>query len=358
MDVNDFDYELPDALIAQTPLQQRTASKMLTMNKKTGQLSHQLFEDLIHHLEPGDLLIGNDSRVIPARLIGSKKDTKAKVEILLLHQVSHDCWEALVRPAKRLKVGSIIEFGMLNEHSLPMLSAVILEEKAMGLRVLKFDYTGIFLEILELLGTMPLPPYIRERLTDQERYQTVFSKHPGSVAAPTAGLHFNEAYLDLLRNKGIQIAFVTLHVGLGTFRPVSVERIEDHDMHAEYYEVSAEVIHLIQSTRAMGKRVIAIGTTAARTLETIAFEIKGDKDNSVSDPLNSQNIHGWTRIFIYPGYQFQVVDAIITNFHLPRSTLLMMLSALAGREHLLDAYQEAVSHNYRFFSFGDAMFIY
>ncbi|MFD0694080.1 tRNA preQ1(34) S-adenosylmethionine ribosyltransferase-isomerase QueA [Paenibacillus sp. GCM10027628] len=350
MDVQAFDFELPESLIAQTPLLDRTASRLLTLNKQTGAIAHQKFEQLADYLEAGDLLVMNDTRVIPARLFGVKKDTGAKVEILLLKPVGDDRWEALVKPGKRMKQGAVIVFGAQAEaNTEPLLSAEVVEEGEMGARVLQFSYSGIFNEILDKLGTMPLPPYIKEQLPEKERYQTVYAKHEGSAAAPTAGLHFTEAYLERLRDKGVQIAFVTLHVGLGTFRPVSVDKVEEHQMHAEYYELSPETAARINATKASGKRVIAVGTTSARTLETAA---------KLSNEVEIQPSSGWTSIFIYPGYAFQVVDALLTNFHLPKSTLLMLISALAGKDFVMEAYRQAVEEEYRFFSFGDAMFIY
>jgi S-adenosylmethionine:tRNA ribosyltransferase-isomerase len=352
MDVEAFDFELPEQLIAQTPLLNRTGSKLLTLNKATGEIQHKQFESLIDHLNAGDLLVLNDTRVIPARLFGVKRDTGAKVEVLLLKSLGEDCWEALVKPGKRVKLGTVVDFGDGG-----LLSAEIQEEGEMGARVLKFQYEGIFNEILEKLGQMPLPPYIKEQLSEKERYQTVFAKHEGSAAAPTAGLHFTKSYLEQLRLKGIRIAFVTLHVGLGTFRPVSVDKVEEHEMHAEYYELSEETAALINETRANGHKVIAVGTTSARTLETVAGVCQQD-DDSAAAKLVIRRCSGWTSIFIYPGYEFQVVDALLTNFHLPKSTLLMLISALAGREHVMRAYEIAVQEEYRFFSFGDAMFIY
>jgi S-adenosylmethionine:tRNA ribosyltransferase-isomerase len=359
MDVQAFDFELPESLIAQTPLADRTASRLLILHKQTGEVKHQQFENLADHLEAGDLLVMNDTRVIPARLFGVKSDTGAKVEVLLLKSLGEDRWEALVRPGKRLKQGAVVEFGGGSEQGKEaLLSAVVQEEGAMGARVLQFRYSGIFPEILDKLGQMPLPPYIKERLSEKERYQTVYAKHEGSAAAPTAGLHFTDAYLDRLKHKGIRIAFVTLHVGLGTFRPVSVDKVEEHEMHAEYYEISPETASLINETRAKGKRIVAVGTTSARTLETAARLSLEESSNSGTDLLQLRACHGWTSIFIYPGYQFQIVDALLTNFHLPKSTLLMLISALAGRDNIMHAYKEAVLERYRFFSFGDAMFIY
>lgn len=350
MQVDLFDYYLPESLIAQTPLENRTASRLLTLNKRTGEIGHYGFEQLESFLQAGDVLVLNDTRVVPARLFGVKADTGAKAEVLLLKQLEGDAWEALVRPGKRLKTGAKIHFGATEAGSAgnePVLTATVESEGEMGTRVLRFSYKGIFNEILDRLGSMPLPPYIKEQLPDRERYQTVYAKHQGSAAAPTAGLHFTEEYLHRLEQKGIQLAYVTLHVGLGTFRPVSVDTIEEHEMHEEYYEVSPEAAGIIRQAKARGGRVIAVGTTSARTLETAARE-----DGTIEAGS------GWTGIFIYPGYDFKIVDALLTNFHLPKSTLLMLISALAGRERVLEAYKEAVERKYRFFSFGDAMFIY
>ncbi|MCG7410351.1 tRNA preQ1(34) S-adenosylmethionine ribosyltransferase-isomerase QueA [Paenibacillus sp. ACRRX] len=342
MNVNLFDFHLPEQLIAQTPLQDRTASRLLTLDRNSGHVEHHTFTDIINYLQPGDLLVLNDTRVIPARLFGVKPDTGAKMEVLLLKQEEGDVWEALVKPAKRLKLGAVVTFG-------EELRAVVVEERDMGGRLLRFEYDGIFQEILDRLGEMPLPPYIKEQLNDRERYQTVYAKHEGSAAAPTAGLHFTTELLERIKDKGIRIASVTLHVGLGTFRPMSAERVEEHVMHAEYYEMPEETASLIRDTKAKGGRVIAVGTTSARTLETVAQRFAGQPIQACS---------GWTDIFMYPGYQFLVVDALLTNFHLPKSTLVMLVSALAGREHIMHAYEEAVTNEYRFFSFGDAMFIH
>ncbi|NEW04523.1 tRNA preQ1(34) S-adenosylmethionine ribosyltransferase-isomerase QueA [Paenibacillus sp. SYP-B3998] len=361
MDVHAFDFELPESLIAQTPLLDRTASRLLTLKKQTGEISHQRFEQLADYVEAGDLLVMNDTRVIPARLFGVKKDTGAKVEILLLKPVGEDRWEALVKPGKRMKQGAVVVFGVeAGSMERPLLSAEVLEVGDMGARVLQFSYSGIFNEILDKLGQMPLPPYIKEQLPEKERYQTVYAKHEGSAAAPTAGLHFTETYLERLRSKGVQIAFVTLHVGLGTFRPVSVDTVEEHQMHAEYYVLSPETAALINETKAKGKRVIAVGTTSARTLETAAglSRKQGETSGTQDACFEIEASQGWTSIFIYPGYKFQVVDVLLTNFHLPKSTLLMLISALAGQEHVMEAYHQAVREQYRFFSFGDAMLIY
>ncbi|WP_018757056.1 tRNA preQ1(34) S-adenosylmethionine ribosyltransferase-isomerase QueA [Paenibacillus terrigena] len=342
MNVDLYDFHLPEHLIAQTPLLDRTGSKLLTVHKETGHIEHHVFSELIDYLEPGDTLVLNDTRVIPARIFGEKLDTGAKMEVLLLKNLGEDRWEGLVKPAKRAKIGTVIQFS-------DELSATVETEGEMGARVMRFHYNGIFNEILDRLGQMPLPPYIKEQLDDRERYQTVYAKHEGSAAAPTAGLHFTEELLGRIEAKGIQIAYITLHVGLGTFRPMSAERVEDHVMHEEFYSISPETAALIQAARDRGGRIVAVGTTSARTLETIGTRF-GDQ------PIEACS--GWTSIFIYPGYTFKLVNALMTNFHLPKSTLVMLVSALAGRETILRAYQEAIEHEYRFFSFGDAMFIY
>lgn len=348
MNVDQFNFELPERLIAQTPLEDRTASRLMTLTKETGSIEHRRFSDLIDILRPGDLLVMNDTKVLPARLFGVKADTGAKVELLLLKELGDDRWETLARPGKRLKKGSVILFG--NDPDRPLLTATVEEEKEDGGRIVVFHYSGVFLELLETLGFMPLPPYIKETLEDKDRYQTVYAANLGSAAAPTAGLHFSSEFLGRIRERGIRTATLTLHVGLGTFRPVSVEQVEEHVMHEEYYSVPAETAAAIRSAKASGGRVVAIGTTSARTLETCGDRIlNGEGEGGLS---------GWTGIFIYPGYEFKIVDALLTNFHLPKSTLLMMISALAGRERVLAAYQEAVAHEYRFFSFGDAMLIY
>ncbi|MFB9327225.1 tRNA preQ1(34) S-adenosylmethionine ribosyltransferase-isomerase QueA [Paenibacillus aurantiacus] len=347
MNVQDFDFELPERLIAQTPLADRTASRLLMLDKTTGATRHGRFTDLAEQLRPGDTLVLNDTRVLPARLLGAKADTGAKAELLLLKQTTGDRWETLAKPAKRLKIGTELVFGD-DGSGKPLLRAVVTGEGEMGAREVEFRYEGIFQEILDQLGEMPLPPYIKERLSDRERYQTVFSKHAGSAAAPTAGLHFTKEFLEQLTSNGIDIAYVTLHVGLGTFRPMSVERIEEHEMHSEYYELSEQTAELLKATKARGGRVIAVGTTSARTLETVAGRFH-------EGPVACS---GWTDIFIYPGYQFKLVDALLTNFHLPKSTLVMLVSALAGKEAVMNAYKEAIEREYRFFSFGDAMFIY
>lgn len=340
MRVDDFDFELPKELIAQHPLEERTASRLMTLNKRTGEIGHRVFSDLIEYLNPGDTLILNDTRVIPARLFGVKPDTGAKVEFLLLKETEPDTWEVLVKPGKRVKPGATVSFGD------GLLTAEVLDSTEEGGRIVRFSYDGLFYELLDQLGTMPLPPYITEQLDDSERYQTVFNKHRGSAAAPTAGLHFTKEYLERIKEKGISIGYVTLHVGLGTFRPVSADTIDEHKMHAEWYDMPQQTADLIRATKERGGRVIAVGTTACRTLETVAM--KGEVAAA----------SGWTDIFIHPGYEFGIVDALITNFHLPKSTLMMLVSALAGREPIMRAYAEAVRERYRFFSFGDAMFIY
>ncbi|MFC9712767.1 tRNA preQ1(34) S-adenosylmethionine ribosyltransferase-isomerase QueA [Paenibacillus sp. NPDC056933] len=342
MNVNLYDFELPEQLIAQTPLLDRTASRLLTLNKESGEVKHHTFPDIIEFLQPGDTLVLNDTRVLPARLFGTKEDTGAKAEVLLLKNVEGDRWEALVKPGKKLKAGSVIVFG-------DELKAVIDEEGEMGARMLTFSYDGIFQEILDRLGEMPLPPYIKETLDDRERYQTVYAKHEGSAAAPTAGLHFTEELLDRIRDKGVNVAFITLHVGLGTFRPMSVDVVEEHVMHEEYYSLSQETADLINETKKRGNRIYAVGTTSCRTLETVGSKFENGQ---------LQESSGWTKIFIYPGYTFKVIDGMLTNFHLPKSTLVMLVSALAGREHIMQAYEEAIKEQYRFFSFGDAMLIY
>lgn len=341
MNVNDFDFELPEELIAQTPLLDRTSSKLLVMDKKTGGVTHRHFRNIVEHLHAGDTLVLNDTRVLPARMMGVKEDTGANIELLLLKEIGEDVWETLVKPAKKVKIGTVISFG---EGLLKAECVGLLDH---GGRHFKMIYDGIFYEILDQLGEMPLPPYIREKLENQDRYQTVFAKERGSAAAPTAGLHFTDALLDEIRAKGINIAFITLHVGLGTFRPVSVDSIEDHEMHAEFYRITQDTADLINETKKNGGRVISVGTTSTRTLESVANKFGGEL----------QEDSGWTDIFIFPGYEFKAVDGLITNFHLPKSTLVMLVSALSNRDAILNAYQEAVQERYRFFSFGDAMFI-
>jgi len=356
MNVNEFDFNLPEHLIAQTPLADRTSSRLLTLNKTTGAIEHGHFEQLLDYVKAGDTLVLNDTRVIPARLFGVKADTGAKVELLLLQNLGDNRWEALVRPGKRVKSGAVLLFGGSAEEGTeegdtgkPLLQAVVESEGEMGSRILRFTYEGIFNEILDRLGQMPLPPYIKEQLQDKERYQTVYAKHEGSAAAPTAGLHFTKPFLAELQSKGVQLAYVTLHVGLGTFRPVGVDTVEEHVMHSEFYTMSAETASLLNETKQRGGRVIAVGTTSCRTLETVASKF---------EPGKLEASQGWTDIFIYPGYSFKLVDALITNFHLPKSTLVMLVSALAGKEPIQRAYREAIEREYRFFSFGDAMLIY
>lgn len=341
MNIEEFDFDLPEHLIAQTPLKDRTASKLMVLNRNDKSLEHRHFSDILDYLKPGDCLVLNNTKVLPARLYGVKEDTGAKVEVLLLHQKENDHWEVLVKPAKKVKLGTKLSFG---EGRLTATCTEILEH---GGRIVRFDYDGIFLEVLTELGEMPLPPYIKEQLADQDRYQTVYAEAEGSAAAPTAGLHFTNDLLEEIKAKGIEIAFVTLHVGLGTFRPVSVDRIEEHDMHSEYYHLSSKEAEKINRVKSRNGRIIAVGTTSTRTLEAIASENNGE-----IVPTS-----GWTSIFIYPPYQFKAIDAMITNFHLPKSTLIMLISALAGRKFILDAYHEAIKQEYRFFSFGDAMLI-
>lgn len=341
MKVDLFDFHLPEELIAQTPLEQRTESRLMVLNKESGIIEHDIFKNIKEYLQPGDCLVLNDTKVLPARLFGMKEDTGAKIEVLLLKQIEGDEWETLIKPAKRVKEGTKIVFGD------GILTAVCAGEADHGGRRLKFSYEGIFYEVLEQLGEMPLPPYIKEQLEDKDRYQTVFARERGSAAAPTAGLHFTEELLEELKKMDIHIAFITLHVGLGTFRPVSVDSIEEHDMHSEFYQVTEGTALLLNSVREQGGRIITVGTTSTRTLETIAAANDGK--------FVAEN--GWTNIFIYPGYEFKAIDGMITNFHLPKSTLIMLVSALAGRDHVLNAYKTAVEERYRFFSFGDAMLI-
>lgn len=341
MKVDLFDFHLPEELIAQTPLEERTKSRLMVLDKENGNVTHDVFENVKNYFNPGDCLVLNDTRVLPARLFGEKEDTKAKIEVLLLKQVEGDTWETLIKPAKRIKEGSRIIFGN------GILVAECVGTSDHGGRMLTFHYEGIFYEVLEQLGEMPLPPYIKEQLDDKERYQTVYAKERGSAAAPTAGLHFTEELLNEIRNIGVHIAFITLHVGLGTFRPVSVDDINEHEMHAEFYQMSEGTARLLNEVREKGGKIISVGTTSTRTLETIASAHDG---RFVSE-------NGWTSIFIYPGYEFKAIDGMITNFHLPKSTLIMLISALAGREHVLHAYNTAVEERYRFFSFGDAMLI-
>ena len=342
MKTSDFYYDLPQELIAQEPIPQRDHSCMLTMNRRTGELQDKHFYDLTDLLRPGDCLILNDSRVLPARIYGNKKDTGAPVELLILNPQGNDCWEVLAGPGKHAKPGNTLVFGGGG-----LLEADVLDVINEGNRLVKFRYEGNFYNLLERIGEMPLPHYITKHLEDSERYQTVYSRELGSAAAPTAGLHFTTEMLDRIRAKGVSTGFVTLHVGLGTFRPVKVDNISDHKMHSEHYELSSETAELINKTRENGGRVIAVGTTSCRTLESVGLT------NGQVEPAE-----GWTSIFIYPGYQFQIMDGLITNFHLPESTLIMLVSAFAGYEHTMKAYEYAVKQKYRFYSFGDAMFIY
>ena len=340
MNKNNFYFNLPEELIAQIPLQKRDHSKLLVLDKETGDIEHKNFRDLYNYLEKGDTLILNNTRVIPARLFGNRQDTLSIIEILLLKRLEKDKWEVLVKPGKKARVGHVIVFGQ------GLLIGEIIEILEGGNRIIHFQYQGIFEEILHKLGTMPLPPYIKAELKDQERYQTVYSKIEGSAAAPTAGLHFTQEFLDKIKNKGVHIAFITLHVGLGTFRPVKEEKIQDHKMHSEYYEITQEIVDLIYNTKKNNKKIFAVGTTTVRTLETAAYDTGKIRASS-----------GWTDIFIFPGYEFKIVDSIITNFHLPESTLLMLVSAFSDRKKILKAYEEAIIEKYRFFSFGDAMLI-
>lgn len=341
MKTSDFDFNLPEELIAQTPLEDRTSSRLLVLDSKNGQTEDQHFYDILAQFHAGDALVLNNTRVLPARLHGVKPETGGHSEVLLLQNIKEDRWETLIKPARRAKVGTEILFGD------GALRATVVEELEHGGRIVEFNYDGIFLEILESLGEMPLPPYIKEKLDDPERYQTVYAKENGSAAAPTAGLHFTEELLQKLVEKGVHIVYLTLHVGLGTFRPVSVDDVGQHEMHAEFYELSEESAATLNEVRANGGKIIAVGTTSIRTLETVGSKFNGEiKADS-----------GWTDIFIAPGYTFKVVEAFITNFHLPKSTLVMLVSAFAGRENVLRAYEHAVKERYRFFSFGDAMFI-
>ncbi|KOP29854.1 S-adenosylmethionine tRNA ribosyltransferase [Exiguobacterium sp. BMC-KP] len=340
MDVNLFDFHLPEEQIAQVPLLDRTSSKLMVLDRETGAIQHQHFHDIVDHFREGDTLVINDTKVLPARLFGVKEETGGKIELLLLKQTSDDVWETLAKPAKRVKPGTILSFGD------GLLRAECVEALEDGGRILKFFYDGIFYEVLDQLGTMPLPPYIHEQLEDQDRYQTVYARERGSAAAPTAGLHFTPELLGALKAKGVQIAPLTLHVGLGTFRPVSVDDVDSHKMHSEYYELPESSAALLRETRKQGGRIIAVGTTSTRTLETV-----------IRDHGDFVEATGWTDIFIFPGQEVKGIDGLITNFHLPKSTLIMLVSALSTREHILHAYEEAVANGYRFFSFGDAMFL-
>ena len=337
---SDFYFDLPEELIAQDPLEDRSSSRLLVLDKETGETSHHIFKEVINFLNPGDCLVLNNTKVIPARLIGHKEDTGAAIEVLLLKRKENDIWETLVKPGKKCKPGTKIVFGE------GLLHATVLETVEDGNRLIRFSYEGIFEEILDRLGEMPLPPYITHKLQDKNRYQTVYAKYEGSAAAPTAGLHFTKELLRQIEEKGIDIAYVTLHVGLGTFRPVKVDNILEHHMHSEFYQVTKEAADKINKAKKEGHRVICVGTTSCRTVESAA-----DENGMVKEGCDN------TEIFIYPGYKFKVLDALITNFHLPESTLVMLVSALAGREHILNAYEEAIREKYRFFSFGDAMFI-
>lgn len=340
MDVKDFYYDLPQELIAQDPLEDRASSRLLVLDKDTGNIQHRGFRDIVSYLRKGDCLVVNDTKVIPARLIGSKEGTEAKIEVLLLKRKENDIWETLVKPGKKAKVGTVINFGD------GLLKGTVVDVVEEGNRLVQFSYEGIFEEILDRLGQMPLPPYITHQLKDKNRYQTVYAAHEGSAAAPTAGLHFTEELLKEIEDKGIRIAHVTLHVGLGTFRPVKVDNVLEHHMHSEFYIVEEEEAKKVNEAKKNGGRIICVGTTSCRTLESAAGE----------DGLLRAG-SGWTEIFIYPGYRFKILDCLITNFHLPESTLVMLVSALAGREHILNAYEAAIKERYRFFSFGDAMFI-
>lgn len=340
MNVKDYDYDLPEELIAQDPLEDRSSSRLMVLDRQTGDVEHRHFTDILEYFHPGDCLVINNTKVIPARLFGVKEDTQAKIEVLLLKRKENDIWETLVKPGKKAKPGTKLVFGD------GLLTAEVVDVVEEGNRLIQFHYDGIFEEILDQLGQMPLPPYITHQLKDKNRYQTVYAKYDGSAAAPTAGLHFTKELLQKVKDMGVDIAEVTLHVGLGTFRPVKVDNVLDHHMHSEFYMVSQEAADKINRAKENGHRVIAVGTTSTRTLEAAA-----DENGHL------QETSGWTEIFIYPGYQFKVIDALITNFHLPQSTLVMLVSALAGREHVLHAYETAVKEKYRFFSFGDAMLI-
>ena len=340
MKTDDFDYNLPEELIAQTPLEKRDNSRLMVVDKKTGEIKHEVFHNIINYMDSNDVLVLNDTKVMPARIIGQKVDTKALIELLLLKNIDGDNWECLAKPAKRIKIGTVISFG---NGELKSTCIGIGEE---GIRIMKFQYSGIFYEILDKLGSMPLPPYIKEKLRDNDRYQTVYAREIGSAAAPTAGLHFTKELLLEIANKGIKICYITLHVGLGTFRPVNVEDVTNHKMHSEFYSMSKETAKILNEAKKNGQRIISVGTTTTRTLETIMNRYETFKETS-----------GWTDIFIYPGYKFKGIDAQITNFHLPKSTLIMLVSAFATKEIILNAYNEAVKNKYRFFSFGDSMFI-
>ena len=336
----DFDYYLPDELIAQTPLEKRDNSRLLILDKETGNIEHKHFSDIIDYLDPGDVLVLNDTKVMPARLYGVKEDTNASIEVLMLKEIGNNTWECLCKPAKRVKVGTIITFGD------GRLKAKCIDIKEEGIRVFELIYKGILYEILDSLGEMPLPPYIHEKLKDKDRYQTVYAKCVGSAAAPTAGLHFTNELLDKIKNKGIIVTYITLHVGLGTFRPVSVDDVSSHKMHSEFYQMDKDTASILNKAKCEGRRIISVGTTSTRTLETIMSLYHEFRECS-----------GWTDIFIYPGYEFKAINGLITNFHLPKSTLIMLVSALAGKDNIMNAYKVAVDKEYRFFSFGDSMFI-
>ncbi len=340
MKTDDFDYYLPEELIAQTPLEKRDESRLMVLDRKTGEITHDKFYDIINYLDKDDVLVLNDTKVLPARIIGTKEDTGAVIELLLLKNINDDLWECLVKPAKRVKIGTVVSFG---DGVLKGECVGIFDE---GIRHIRFSYKGIFYEILDKLGSMPLPPYIKEKLQDKDRYQTVYAKNIGSAAAPTAGLHFTKDLLKRIEDKGIKICYITLHVGLGTFRPVNVEDVTTHKMHSEFYSMSKEVADTLNMAKKNGQRIVAVGTTSTRTIETIMTKYGEFRECS-----------GWTDIFIYPGYEFKGIDALITNFHLPKSTLIMLVSAFASKEIILKAYEEAVKEKYRFFSFGDAMLI-
>lgn len=339
MKTDDFDFYLPENLIAQTPLERRDSSRLLILDKETGEITHKHFTDIIDYLDKDDILVLNDTKVMPARLYGVKNETNAVIEILMLKEKNKDVWECLVKPAKRVKVGTVVKFS-------DELNAECIGLGEEGIRIFKFNYKGIFYEILDKLGEMPLPPYIHEKLKDKDRYQTVYAKNIGSAAAPTAGLHFTEDLIEKIKSKGIKMEYITLHVGLGTFRPVNVEDVTKHKMHSEFYQMSKEVANVLNDAKKKHKRIISVGTTSTRTLETI-MNLYGE----------FRECSGWTDIFIYPGYKFKAIDSLITNFHLPKSTLIMLVSALAGKENIMNAYKEAVKKEYRFFSFGDSMFI-
>ena len=339
MNVKDYDYDLPEELIAQDPLEDRSSSRLMVLDRQTGDVEHRHFTDILEYLHPGDCLVINNTKVIPARLFGVKEDTQAKIEVLLLKRKENDIWETLVKPGKKAKPGTKLVFGD------GLLTAEVVDVVEEGNRLIQFHYDGIFEEILDQLGQMPLPPYITHQLKDKNRYQTVYAKYDGSAAAPTAGLHFTPELLEKMKDKGAELLFVTLHVGIGTFRPVAEENIEDHEMHREWYTIEKETAQKVNEAKEEGRRIIAVGTTSVRTLESAGQTGRVEAGSS------------WTQLYIYPGYQWQVVDAIVTNFHLPESTLIMMMASFAGREHILAAYEEAVRQKYRFFSFGDAMFL-